>query len=379
MTLHEPAELSAWEPALEALARDAVEPNVFHEHWMLRAAWEALRPDAVRLLLVQDARAVGPAQRVWAAFPVAVGRVHAALPLPVARLWCHAYSPLCTPLVRPGRELASLSALTAWTRAELGPTATLSLDFISNDGPIRRAVSQLGPRSRSPVWTVTDYERAVYRRVAERPPGLEHVLSKHKRHELRRQRRRLAERGELTVTHLSNSEDPSDFIEEFLALEASGWKRRSGTAMACDPQSAQFFRVMARQAHARGRLRGTSIRLDGRAIAQSVDLLTRDGGFAFKTAFDERWARYSVGVLLELEGLLDLQARPELAWLDSCAAPDHPVIGRLWLGRRAIASLVVGCGASPSDLLVASLPVLRWGKRRLGARRLLPWRFRRKA
>ena len=60
-----------------------------------------------------------------------------------------------------------------------------------------------------------------------------------------------------------------------------------------------------------------------------VNLRSGEGVFSFKTAFDEAFSRFSPGVLLQIENyaLLD---RPGLAWADSCAAPDHPMIDSLW-------------------------------------------------
>ncbi|MEZ4265316.1 MAG: GNAT family N-acetyltransferase [Myxococcota bacterium] len=360
--LRAPAEMGPWVAALEALADGAAEPNVFHEHWFMRAAWETLGDATVSLVLVQAAGASGPSHPLWAAFPVDVIRAHPAIPAPAVRIWEHRYAFLSTPLVRPGYAHAALKALCDWIRAEVGPRAALRLDTISGGGAIHGAVEALS----QPRWLAGGYSRPMYRRApVPVEPGLGRLVSRGRRHELRRQRRRLGERGELTVTHLSAACDAAAFAEEFLALEASGWKGRSGTAMASDPASARFFRTVAVAAHARGRLRGTSMRLDGRAIAQSVDFLTRDGGFAFKTAYDEAWRKYSTGVLLEVEGLLDMQARPEIAWMDSCATPDHPMIGQLWAGRRPIAHMLVGTGAPASNWLVSSMPALRWVKHRL--------------
>ena len=53
--------------------------------------------------------------------------------------------------------------------------------------------------------------------------------------------------------------------------------------------------------------------------------LTPPGAFSFKTTFDEAFARFSPGVLLQRENL-ELLARPSIEWTDSCADMDHPMI-----------------------------------------------------
>jgi hypothetical protein len=72
-------------------------------------------------------------------------------------------------------------------------------------------------------------------------------------------------------------------------------------------------------------------------------LLAPPGAFAFKTAFAEDFARYSPGVLLQRENL-GLLADPDLAWCDSCAAANHPMIDHLWRERRAIGRFSVAIG-----------------------------------
>jgi hypothetical protein len=71
-----------------------------------------------------------------------------------------------------------------------------------------------------------------------------------------------------------------------------------------------------------------------------VNFLTPPGSFSFKTVFDESYARFSPGVLIQLENLKILDD-PRIAWMDSCAAEDHPMIDSLWTERRAIVRVSV--------------------------------------
>jgi len=64
-----------------------------------------------------------------------------------------------------------------------------------------------------------------------------------------------------------------------------------------------------------------------------INFLCPPGGFSFKTAFDEDYARFSPGVLLQQENL-DLLSDDRVAWVDSCAAPGHPMIDSVWRERR---------------------------------------------
>ena len=60
--------------------------------------------------------------------------------------------------------------------------------------------------------------------------------------ELRRQRKRLAEHGAVRFEVARTSEEVGARARDFLALEASGWKARRGTALMQDDGDAAFIR-----------------------------------------------------------------------------------------------------------------------------------------
>ena len=82
--------------------------------------------------------------------------------------------------------------------------------------------------------------------------------------------------------------------------------------------------------------------------------LTPPGAFSFKTVYDESFSRYSPGVLLQKENL-DLLAREDIAWCDSCAAPDHPMIDHFWRGQRSMVALNLAIGGQARRTLGKSL------------------------
>jgi hypothetical protein len=108
-----------------------------------------------------------------------------------------------------------------------------------------------------------------------------------------------------------------------------------------------------------------ALKLNDKPIAMKCNFLTRYGAFAFKIAFNEEFARYSPGVLLELENMHQINLMPEIEWMDSCAISEHFMINRLWTGRRTIETLVCSTGKGAADFLVSALPLIRWFKRKL--------------
>ena len=67
-----------------------------------------------------------------------------------------------------------------------------------------------------------------------------------------------------------------------------------------------------------------------------VTFVTSPGAYSYKIAYDEDYARFSPGVLIELDNIARAFADDRIAWTDSCAMEGHPMIERLWTERRAI-------------------------------------------
>ena len=148
--------------------------------------------------------------------------------------------------------------------------------------------------------------------------------------------RQMASMGVLVYKGMGTEPGAVDkWIEDFLALEAAGWKGRAGTAFAVCAADRAYFTQLIRNAQVEGRLMALGLYLDGRPVAMKANLLARDGGFCFKICFDDAFAKYSPGVLLELENIREAH-RMGLVWMDSCADQDHPMIDRLWPDRRQI-------------------------------------------
>ena len=144
------------------------------------------------------------------------------------------------------------------------------------------------------------------------------------------------------------------WIEDFLALEHSGWKGAQGSALASHQATARMFREALFGAAGRGRLERLTLSLDDEPIAMLANFITPPGAYSYKTAFDERFARYSPGVLVQRENLALLDRRG-IAWCDSCAAADHPMIDHIWRERRPVGRLSIAIGGSLRRALFARL------------------------
>ena len=162
--------------------------------------------------------------------------------------------------------------------------------------------------------------RAVLRPRADSEAFLAAALPGKSRKEFRRLERRLAESGELRYTAAQSDAEIERWVTEFLSLEAGGWKGARGSAFDCTEGSRSFFSSIAREAARRGRLMMLGLHVGERPVALKCNFLAGQGSFAFKIAYDEAYARYSPGVLLELENIRRLhEGRPLLNLVDFSA------------------------------------------------------------
>ena len=349
------AEIARW----DALAQWACEPNPFHESWYLLPALRAFDPEGEVILLCLESSG-----QLAGLLPVRRSARYYGRPLPHLTNWLHSNAFVGAPLVAQGFERAFWRELFAWCDARPGGALFLHLSQLPLEGPLHEALKQVLAEQDRQATTVMREERALLRSDLAPETYLEESLSGKKRKELRRQHRRLAEEGGLAVERTEGADKLAEWTDEFLALEEAGWKGEQGSALACDPYTASLFRSALEGAAARGKLERLAIRLDDRPLAMLATFLAPPGAFGFKTAFDEAFARFSPGVLLQRENLALLD-RPDIEWTDSCAAMDHPMIDHFWRERRTVARHNVAIGGKARRLLFRALAARESGSKEI--------------
>jgi CelD/BcsL family acetyltransferase involved in cellulose biosynthesis len=125
------------------------------------------------------------------------------------------------------------------------------------------------------------------------------------RQNLRNRLSRLVRVGEPRLEILDDASALADAREDALRLEASGWKRESGTAICCDPAVQRFYTLLADRATARGWLRLLFLTVGGQRIATSYGSRYRNRLFLFKTGYDPAFATCSPFKLLTYFAIQD--------------------------------------------------------------------------
>lgn len=309
----------------QQLAESAVEPIPFHEPAFVLAAARHLEGGAtVRLLFATDGHSM------IFALPVRARPGYRHVPLPVLTTWRHDYCFLAGPLLRGGMAEHAWAAvldlaLTSWH--------WLILEDIAAEGTGWDGL-QAALRSRGVVPTERGrHERAVARR-RDQPTYLDGRVRGVHLKGFRRQRQLLGADVRLRVRT-----GDAGAVEDFLDLEASGWKGRAGGAMAVRPGHAQLLREIVRDAP--GMCEVFSLEAGGSPAAMQVNLRSGSVSYCFKTAYDESRQRQSPGLLLMLDVLRCFHDDSSLAILDSCAVAGHPMAERLLPDRRPLVTLLV--------------------------------------
>jgi hypothetical protein len=365
--------------AWEDLAANAIEPNAFYEPWMMMPAIRAFgagRRLQFALVLANEPTRHDGAPLLCGFFPLEQQNHYQGLsrklPFKTLRLWKHKYCYLCTPLVREGYGQQVIAAFFDWLDAGSHDCSLMEFRFIAGDGLFNGLLIDYFERHAKLHYISMYFLRAMFRPTTDADTYLCATLSAKHRKMIRRQERQLSEIGRLEYDALTPDDDVEVWIEEFLQLEASGWKGRENSAIASDESDQSYFRSIAKEAFRRGRLSMLALRLDGRPIAIKCDFPAGRGLFTFRIAFDENYARNSPGMLLEIENVRRLHARSQIEWVDSCNDSFNFMFNRLWLERRTILDVVVGAGKSWGDWMVAAIPLLKSLNRKLLRRGAFP-------
>ncbi|WP_447726780.1 GNAT family N-acetyltransferase [Sphingomonas koreensis] len=356
--LIDPAFAAEWDD----LAANASESNAFMERWFVSAGAAHLPPRHGRLL------AIHAGDQLIGLLPLATEPRYGRLPIAHVENWLHYHCFLGGPLLRRGHEQAAWTAILAALDADPQSRGLLHLTGLVENGPVHHALLTAANR---PCDTVHRIERALLESDLSPAAYYEATVRKKKRKEIKRLQSRLAELGNVTTTRLTSRDDLPEWIDTYLALEKSGWKGRAGSALACQPETAGFFREALTGAFDAGKLELLRLDLDGKPLAMLVNFLTAPGSFSFKTAFDEDHARYSPGVLIQLENL-NILDRGEIGWMDSCASADHPMIDSLWGERRAIVRVTLPLAGWRSRALFHAARAVERAAEALRARRQRP-------
>jgi CelD/BcsL family acetyltransferase involved in cellulose biosynthesis len=319
------------------LCSRAVEPNVFYEPAFAFAATSVFGNPGAVLVWSKSGRLIG-------LFPARIERRYGI----VATLtgWTHPYAPFGTPLVdRDETDAAVVGFLDHIEADERLPKLAL-LPFVPTEGTVAAAFARALLRHGGALEIFGTHQRALLAPATERLTYLDHAVARKKLKDLRRQRRRLLDKGQLRTLTARTADEIPRALSDHLALELSGWKGRKGSAAAQDGAIRGFMQAVVGALALEGKVRVDRMIQNGHPLASTITLRSGTGAWFWKTAYDEDFARYSPGVQAALDLTEHLLAEPEILRVDSCATADHPMIDHLWRERLTLGDLLIAPSAT---------------------------------
>jgi CelD/BcsL family acetyltransferase involved in cellulose biosynthesis len=323
------------ESAWRDLAERAAEPNPFYEpDCLIPAANHQAFGNDIRLAVAElDGRFYGcvPFREVkrWK------------FPYPVLTSQVRRMNGLGTPLIDP--EMGA-DAATALLGALAGERSLLHrrmfvLDTSGAGGPVALYLREATRRLGFWLYAYQTFDRGLL--VRSDGPEYEKTVSYKSRRNLRRQMRLLGEAVGSQVDLVDRSDDPAA-IDDYIALESSGYKSKKGIAMTTVPGEPEYFKEMSSRFAASGRLKLVALQAGPQTIAMQMWIKGREGAFLIKGSYDETYTQFGPGVLLHTYAIDFFNKETDSEWMDSCTGPDHKLLFRLWKDTRPIEMLAIG-------------------------------------
>jgi len=313
------------------------EPNVFMDPALVRAAADAYPETGCAALLAWRHRDERPQLvGVWA-FAVGFARP-SAVPVRVLTVppFQHGYA--ATPVLDRDCRDEALDAMLERIAADPHLPKIVSFDAMAIDGPAMAALTRV-LRSRGSVPRILD--RALRPRLESELAGkdyLDKALSSSRRKKLRQHRRRLSEKGEFASVVTTDPQAVRRALEQFLQMEASGWKGRQHTALLCSDADASFARAAVGTLADQGRACIHALCIDDRPVSMQIVLRAGAAAFTWKIAYDEKLHDVSPGMLLLEDYTAAFLDDAGIAFVNSCTHDDSGFMS-VWTEREAIANL----------------------------------------
>ncbi|RDL50305.1 hypothetical protein BLJAPNOD_01426 [Ensifer sp. M14] len=326
---------------LDFLSNRALEPNVFFTGRFLAPAMPRLEERVIRLAIIRDNNERRSRMRFL--MPFSIEKPGFSIGAPIIRAWSNPFGPLGVPLLDAEDAAETIDNL---FEALTNPSASLPPVLVLPDVRLKGKFAQLARAvaiGRNLPLTVTDtFSRPMLESLFDGPTYLKKAISPAHFRELRRQWNQLEKLGKLAYSVARQPSEVRIRMEEFLALEASGWKGRERSAMVLDRFRAAFAREAITNLSEADSVRIHTLDLDGKAIASMVVFLMSGEAYTWKTAYNEHYAKFSPGKLLLAELTEWHLDDANIARSDSCAVPDHPIMSRFWQQREEMGTLVIG-------------------------------------
>jgi CelD/BcsL family acetyltransferase involved in cellulose biosynthesis len=338
-----------------ALGARALVPNIFYEVEYAQAAALAFGK-GVKLLTVHLNE--GEAGRMVAAWPVRVSTFRWGMPLRVLAGWGHPFAASGVPLLDAEYAEPALAALLSASKSIRRLPRRVFMPLVPDQGPFRDVLDRVQASYRVRVSRTETHDRVYWARGL----GDEALasLSSSTRSKLRQEFRRLERGGPVVLESITDPAALKPALDDYLALELSGWKGRAGTAIPQSPGEMAFVTQLVEELGKRGRVRIDRLRQEGVTLASSIAYLNGDHAWYAKISYNEEHAKNSPGSHLVMMVSELMRTEGVVNFVDSCAPPHHPLMRKFWQDSFWVSNVLMEmAGGDPLFGPAAALERLR--------------------
>ncbi|MDQ0325796.1 CelD/BcsL family acetyltransferase involved in cellulose biosynthesis [Rhodopseudomonas julia] len=317
LLIEKPEALSVHANEIERLASESLDANPFYLPAFLGPAIKAFGDGEVELaLFYAGTRLVFFAPILCA--PLRRGALR------MAQIWSHNYGPLGVPLLDRARGHAVASALFA-KLADAG----IELLMVSDIPALCDTWISMRRAADGRVHTIFREERAILTAELDALQDFEREISPRRHKDMGRLRRRLEEVGPVEFSTATGAAlRPA--LDDFLTLEAAGWKGRRGTAILTHV-GRRFAEDAILALGASDAARIERMTVGGKLAASSITLVSGSLLVPWKIAFDESFSRFSPGVQLLLRNTRLWLSDPTIARIDPVSnTADARLLAHYW-------------------------------------------------
>lgn len=317
---------------VRALADRSLDPNPFFLPEFLEPAIQALGRKGLRLATYSDREDL----RFFAPVLTSGNQVLGGRRFSV---WAHSYAPLGSPLIDRDMTREVGDALIRHMRRS-GRTLFV-VPHLPFDGATAEVLREAAKRHGFSITAGRQMRAVLYPTLAEDASEFDRMVSQRRRRELDRQLRRLCEAGAVSFMSARTASEIEAAFNAFVALEGSGWKGRSGTAMIRRHNVHEFARIAVMQLAQVGHAAIDIIRVGDKAIAALIRIDHGSLSIPWKIAFDEEFAAFSPGKQLMCDETRRWLFYRTVERVDPVCEQDNPLVASLWRDREPYGTLFV--------------------------------------
>lgn len=328
--------------SLNQLAANALVPNAFYETSILNAAVKHLTKGEVQYLFLSKQQ--GDEETLKFFMPVTLRRIGISRKK-VLQSWTHQYAPLGMPLIDGDNQDETLTAFIECIHGAKHQKATaITIEHLAKESPFINALygsHQLSDR----LLLAHGIKRAGLSPIDNLDYIKTHFSGKRKQR-LNKAKNDLQKLGKISFHTFDDVKTIKQTLEDFLKLESSGWKGKKNTALNNSTPDAEFCRETVNEMMSKGQCIIHTMKFKDETIASLIWFESKGSYHPWKVAFNEDYAKYSVGNLLSAHATAEVANTEKFKNLDSLAAPDNKTALWLWPDEKEFFTMIIGLGAN---------------------------------